>query len=408
MKLSFSLSSSKPPKPTLKSLQDQPSSSLKKEFVTEFDPSKSLADRNSKNPVVIAPISNEWRPQKKMRNIDLPVKSDDPNLEFEVMNHTVEQTDPNITYGLNLRGKKDSAPDSESKVQRSQSTSSIDNLMLNKLRNDLERLPEDRGMEEFEDMSVEDFASALLKGYGWVEGRGIGKNAKEDVKVVEYTKRTGKEGLGFVNDMPMPPTTESNNRSTKTKTEGVSNGERKESSGDRRSREEVKGRSGGGDRRSKDSTVHRSHSQRDESSYDKRKGSKRRHEISPAPTTSKSWLNSHIRVRIISKQLKGGRLYLQKGEIVDVVGPTTCDISMDNSRELVQGVEQEFLETALPRRGGPVLVLYGRHKGVYGSLQEKDNDNETAVVRDADTHALINVRLEQIAEYLGDPDDIGY
>lgn len=99
---------------------------------------------------------------------------------------------------------------------------------------------------------------------------------------------------------------------------------------------------------------------------------------------------------------------MQKGEIVDVVGPTTCDISMDNSRELIQGVEQECLETALPRRGGPVLVLYGRYMGVYGNLQEKDMDNETAVVRDADTHALLNVKLEQIAEYVGDPDDIGY
>lgn len=270
-------------------------------------------------------------------------------------------------------------------------------------------------MEEFEDMAVENFASALLKGYGWVEGRGIGKNAKEDVKVVEYTKRTGKEGLGFVNDMPVPPTNDrNNNRSSKTKTDGVSNGERKDNGADRRSREEVKRRRDG-ERRSKDLKVNRSQSQsqrEDESSYDKRKGSKRsreRHEtISSSSSSSKSWLNSHIRVRVISKELKGGRLYLQKGEIVDVVGPTTCDISMDNSRELVQGVEQDFLETALPRRGGPVLVLYGRHKGVFGSLQEKDNENETAVVRDADTHGLINVRLEQIAEYLGDPDDIGY
>lgn len=327
-----------------------------------------------------------------MRNVDLPVKSDDPNLEFETVNSTVEPIDPNITYGLNLRAKKDPEPDSKPKVDRNQSSSSIDKLMLNKLRNDLDRLPEDR-MEDFQDISVENFASALLKGYGWSEGKGVGKNTKEDVKVFEFKKRSGKEGLGFVNDMPMPPTKDSNNRAVKTKEESVSNGERIE-------------RIHGGDR-SKDSTSSRKH--KHDSSYDKKTTSKRgreRHETSAAP--SKSWLNSHIRVRIISKELKGGRLYLQKGEIVDVVGPTTCDISMDNGRELIQGVEQKFLETALPRRGGPVLVLYGRHKGVYGSLQEKDMDNETAVVRDADTHKLLNVRLEQIAEYVGDPDDIGY
>ena len=69
--------------------------------------------------------------------------------------------------------------------------------MLEKLRYDLKRLPEDRGFEEFEEMPVEDFAKALLKGYGWHEGRGVGKNAKEDVKIKQYTKRTDKEGLGF-------------------------------------------------------------------------------------------------------------------------------------------------------------------------------------------------------------------
>ncbi|TQD74684.1 hypothetical protein C1H46_039784 [Malus baccata] len=93
---------------------------------------------------------------------------------------------------------------------------------------------------------------------------------------------------------------------------------------------------------------------------------------------------------------------------MDVVGPYTCEISMDGSRELVQGVSQDFLETALPRRGGPVLVLCGKHKGVYGSLVEKDSDRETGVVKDSDTHALLNVGLEQIAEFTGDPNDLGY
>ncbi|KAJ9555195.1 hypothetical protein OSB04_009809 [Centaurea solstitialis] len=436
MKLSFSLGSSKPPKPTLKSSADQSKkkefvtgfesssadqSSSKKEFLTEFDPSKTLPDSDSKTHV-IAPIANHWRPKKKMRNIDLPVKSDDPNLQFEVANSTVEPVDPNITYGLNLRSKKDSKKDtevdSEPIMDRVQPASSIENLMLNKLRNDLEKLPEDRGMDEFTDVPVEDFAAALLKGYGWYEGRGIGKNAKEDVKVVEYERRSGKQGLGFVDDAPVPPTNDKSNRSGITKkgddskfhvgkdvrivggkeaglkgrvVEVIARGSQvvlKLS----RSQEEVvvyvrdvadlgsveeerclkklteKVRvPNGGDRKSKDST----------GSHGGSKRSRERHEVSAS--SSVSWLNSNIRVRIVSKAVKKGRLYLQKGVIVDVVGPTTCDISMDNSRELIQGVEQDFLETALPRQGGPVLVLYGKHKGVFGSLQEKDMDKETAV-----------------------------
>ena len=61
----------------------------------------------------------------------------------------------------------------------------------------MKRLPEDRGFEEFEEMPVEDFAKALLKGYGWHEGRGVGKNAKEDVKIKQYTKRTDKKVWAF-------------------------------------------------------------------------------------------------------------------------------------------------------------------------------------------------------------------
>lgn len=51
-----------------------------------------------------------------------------------------------------------------------------------------------------------------------------------------------------------------------------------------------------------------------------------------------NWLTNHIRVRIVSETLKDGRLYLQKGVVTDVVGPGFCDISMDESGELVQGV----------------------------------------------------------------------
>ena len=93
------------------------------------------------------------------------------------------------------------------------------------------------------------------------------------------------------------------------------------------------------------------------------------------------WLKSHIRVRIISEDFMGGKLFLQKGEVVDVVGPNTCDLALDGSKELLQGVDQEILETALPRRGGPVLMLCGKHEGVFGSLVERNKEDETAVIR---------------------------
>nr|GEW59961.1 protein MOS2-like [Tanacetum cinerariifolium] len=376
--MNFSLkSSNKPPKkPQLKPSQ----SPTQKQFISEFDPSKPPLNPNPNTPTTIAPISNNWRTPNKL--LDLPTKSDDPNLAFESSSSSLS-VDPadatNLTYGLNVRKKGTRSNKSstnvnnvdDGKVFTGKSGNAIDSIMMNKLRGDLDNLPEDRGFEEFDEMPVENFASALLKGYGWEQGMGLGKN-KKDVKIVEIKPRGAKQGLGFVDDMPAPPSHDC---------------------GDRRDhRNEKKTKENGSVEKTKSSKRGRERYEREETSVGR----------------GVNWLYSRIRVRVISKELKRGRLYLKKGEIVDVVGPTACDVAMDEGREIIQGVEQEALETALPRRGGPVLVLYGRYKGVFGSLQEKDMDRETAVVRHADTHELLTVKLEQIAEYVGDPDDIGY
>ncbi|KAF9614938.1 hypothetical protein IFM89_021368 [Coptis chinensis] len=58
---------------------------------------------------------------------------------------------------------------------------------------------DDKGLEEFIGVPVNGYGKAVLAGYGWYEGRGIGKNAERDVKVVQYRGVfEGKAGLGFI------------------------------------------------------------------------------------------------------------------------------------------------------------------------------------------------------------------
>uniref|UniRef100_A0A6P4A1U1 protein MOS2 n=1 Tax=Ziziphus jujuba TaxID=326968 RepID=A0A6P4A1U1_ZIZJJ len=490
MKLSFSLpskSSSKPnpikPSPNFNDDKDSKSNGVvdSREYVTEFDGSKTLTTDTDKKPknVSIAPIQNEWRPHKKMKNLELPIAHPDHDdssagLQFELesaASAAPDTVDSKISYGLNLRQKiegSDKIENSTSNGGEERKYVAVEDVLLQKLKEDLKRLPEDRGMEEFEDMPVEGFGAALLAGYGWKEGMGIGKNAKEDVKIVEYTKKAGKHGIGFTAvDVPAKLNTELNSK--RVEEERVKDAQRV-SEGDRnrnRDKDIDRGRDSGlsgkevrivGGRnaglkgkiiekldhdkfvlklsRSEQSVKVSANDiaelgSKEEERYLKklkelkiqeevgRKESKRTREEGRRESRDSqkenqrnmkqaSWLTSHIRVRIISKDLKGGRLHLKKGEVVDVVGPKMCDISMDESRELVQGVSQDLLETALPRRGGPVLVLSGKHKGVYGNLVERDLDREIGVVRDADTHSLLNVQFEQIAEYIGDPSLLGY
>ena len=81
---------------------------------------------------------------------------------------------------------------------------------------------------------------------------------------------------------------------------------------------------------------------------------------------------------------------------------------MDDQSELVQGVEQDMLETVLPRMNGLVLLLAGEHKGLCGHLVEKNSEEETGVVELSNTKDMIRVKYDQIAEYIGDPESLEY
>ncbi|XP_055820795.1 protein MOS2 [Solanum dulcamara] len=491
MKLSFSLSSKpssnlkKNPSSQTFSGDDPRSSSnpIEKEYLTEFDPSKAAAS-STKDTLIIPPKQNEWRPIKRMKNLEVPLQADvsaaDQPLQFELdSGAAVEPSSDGISYGLNVRQSEN--PNSNPNPNPSLNPNPNPNPnpkqtidpMLHKFKEDLKRLPEHNGIDEYTDMPVEGFGAALLKGYGWVEGRGIGRNAKEDVKVVEYKRWTAKEGIGFIPEVPKSNSKgEGGVKPIKSKGEEGVKVDHSDGNVEKIDREKggkglyagkevrvVRGKEMGmkgkivevkssrdlvilkladkevklqardlaelgsveeerclkkllelkiKEEKSNLDGVRKLSSggrSRDEARTERKKESRRSRDEG---SDKVSWLASHIRVRIISKDLKRGRLYLKKGEIMDVVGLTSCDICMDETRELIQGVDQELLETALPKRGGPVLVLYGRHKGVYGHLVEKDSENETGIVRDGDTKELLKVRLEQIAEYLGDPSYIGY
>ncbi|CAN6999200.1 unnamed protein product [Brassica rapa subsp. trilocularis] len=437
MKLSFSLPSKSKPKVTAAAAVDDGTS---KEFVTEFDPSKTQADSTPKH--VIPPIENTWRPHKKMKNLDLPLQSGNTGsgLEFEP-EVPLTDSEENITYGLKLRQK---AKDDEEEEDRN--LAPIEQLMMQSLRKDLESLADDPTLEDFESVPVEGFGAALMAGYGWKPGKGIGKNAKDDVQIKEYKRWTAKEGLGFDLDKSKL-VVDKVKESVKLDVNGGDlffvgkevrivagrdmglKGKIVEKLGNdlfalklSGSEDEVRvGLSDVADLGSREEErclKELKVKEKDKKASKRSRGTERvsrnevrvseKHDRGERRVKKPSWLRSHIKVRIVSKGFKSGRLYLKKGKVVDVVGPTTCDIMMDETQELVQGVDQELLETALPRRGGPVLILLGKHKGVYGNLVEKDLDKETGVVRDLDNHKMLDVRLEQVAEYMGDMDDVEY
>jgi len=67
---------------------------------------------------------------------------------------------------------------------------------------------------------------------------------------------------------------------------------------------------------------------------------------------------------------QGGRLYLKKAVVVDVLTPRECVVEVEGG-EVLSDVPQRVLETALPKRGGRVAVLNGPFRGQRGKMLDK-------------------------------------
>lgn len=140
---------------------------------------------------------------------------------------------------------------------------------------------------------------------------------------------------------------------------------------------------------------------------EERGGSSKRHRQrdsppSPAAAEERPWLVPNIRVKIVDKRAKGGRLYLKKGTIVDVKTPTVCDVFVDDLKQSVLDLEQRQLETVVPAaEGTPVLVLAGPLRGKQGRLLKRNTETGLAAVQLTSDFSLHKLSLDDVSEYVG-------
>jgi len=52
--------------------------------------------------------------------------------------------------------------------------------------------------------------------------------------------------------------------------------------------------------------------------------------------------------------------------------------------------------------------VQGKHRGVFGKLMERDSDKGVGVVQKEDTYEMLTLSLDHIAEFVGDPNELGY
>ena len=366
---------------------------------------------------------------------------------------TGEVAQQGVSYGLTKMGPQgDDTPKRTTQEDRSRESfigKSLQEKELQAFKEDIEDLPNQASMDEYESMPIEDFGKAMLRGMGWEEGKAVGRMHRGMVEAVEFLPRAGRLGLGaqpavkeehqkkYIKpgesrekkpDLVRDPQVAAGAGLKNVKTLDEKLVERQELGPREGKRMYIAdGRHSGlsgrvlkitGDKvmieltnSGKVVTVRTTEVAEMGVATKAKVGEKRdRSDKGKSSTTpaTKPWLLSNIRVRIVSKSFKGGQYYLMKGVIVDVLTPTDCLLQIEGSA-MANTIEipQRALETVLPKTGGRVCVVAGELRGRRGKLLEKIKSNGTASIQLNDDFSAHILPFDAIAEYAGalDEDD---
>ncbi|EED89065.1 predicted protein [Thalassiosira pseudonana CCMP1335] len=150
---------------------------------------------------------------------------------------------------------------------------------------------------------------------------------------------------------------------------------------------------------------------RSRSPDDRHSSNRSKHHLSSSHNHSKQqhlhWLLPNIRVRFVSNKIP--KFYLQKGIVQDVIQSQQSSpkavLLMDSNGQVLDNIPERYLETALPKTGGNVIVLEGRYRWKKGRLLERSSGDGSGVVQLFEDLEVVNISLDSVAEWCGPVDD---
>ncbi|KAG8195083.1 hypothetical protein JTE90_029662 [Oedothorax gibbosus] len=139
------------------------------------------------------------------------------------------------------------------------------------------------------------------------------------------------------------------------------------------------------------------------------KKAKRRHsrEHSEEPMyetkTTKPWVRPQLRVRFIDDKYKKGKYFNKKVVVVDVPSSKHCSCKTEDNKYL-DDISPSMLETVIPRdESAFVMIVKGKYSGELCTILKKDKSKCMAVVQFlSDREQAMKVEYDSICEYVGD------
>uniref|UniRef100_A0A1I7ZVT2 G-patch domain-containing protein n=1 Tax=Steinernema glaseri TaxID=37863 RepID=A0A1I7ZVT2_9BILA len=291
---------------------------------------------------------------------------------------------------------------------------------------------------DYSQMPIEGFGLAMLRGMGWKDGEGMGKNHNVKVDYKAPTPRPKGLGLGAVprveNDTSAPKTgldkaeekqlgvgslvkiVGTSNDGAYGKVEGVDEENasvfvalviakktvrvsqyavqtvsKKEYDKESRYINTLP--------RSKDIPVTSALDKGtyDEAKVEKKTPNKKASRTSfPPPTTE--WVQRGLRVRLIHKKY-GERYYKEKMVVLDAPDSRHCMLR-DEDGTKHRRMKESWLETVIPRDiGAKVMIVSGRRRGQLAILKKRDKERQRIYVRVIDTKEDVKLSFDEACEW---------
>uniref|UniRef100_A0A915K5R6 G-patch domain-containing protein n=1 Tax=Romanomermis culicivorax TaxID=13658 RepID=A0A915K5R6_ROMCU len=264
-------------------------------------------------------------------------------------------------------------------------------------------LPESSAEADYDNIPVECFGKALLRGMGWREGLPIGRSSNKIVKPWITEPRPRGLGLGAESQKSKLTIDEKNQNSTTSIKKGdfvriVKNGQYGvvvgvDNEGARlfvKLRDNEKEILNLGQFAAQIVQKSEYEKVKNEESVENAPEKKRNgnDNVPKSPKTA-SWLFADLKVRLIDRK--------------NVTTPENCNCRLISNRKILDDLHFTKLETIVPKdRGSHVKILTGRYKGRTGKLIERDSKKSEATIRllDEEAEKILNFSFDDICEFI--------
>eukprot|EP00747_Dinoflagellata_sp_TGD_P164856 gnl/TRDRNA2_/TRDRNA2_185377_c0_seq1.p1 gnl/TRDRNA2_/TRDRNA2_185377_c0~~gnl/TRDRNA2_/TRDRNA2_185377_c0_seq1.p1 ORF type:complete len:411 (+),score=106.90 gnl/TRDRNA2_/TRDRNA2_185377_c0_seq1:98-1330(+) len=111
-----------------------------------------------------------------------------------------------------------------------------------------------------------------------------------------------------------------------------------------------------------------------------------------------SWVAPGLIVKVMNKDLAGGKFYKKKAKIEKVKQAFSADVRMLEGGDLIR-IDQELLETVIPNVGKPVVVIKGTHRSRKATMKAVDFENFCVTVELDDGTEMEGLGYDEICKF---------